>query len=292
MTKLGSVGIGGKNPVRIMGILNTSPESFFKNSIKQGKQHIRDTIKQMESEGADIIDVGGMSTAPYLKTIVSEKTESNRITNAIKIIQNVSNLPISIDTCRSNVAKKAFDLDVNILNDISGLKYDPEMINVVYTYKPSVILGAFSRSVVRGTAAHPITKTRDLLKQSIVLAKKSGVSSTRIVLDPSIGFFRRSGDGKFFTKIDSDWFARDLKIIQNLKKLKQQRYPVSISVSNKSFIGKILDIKDPARRMVGSVTVEAICVLNGVNMVRTHNVEQTRQAVRIAEKFHSSYKGL
>ena len=89
MTKLGKVGVGGKNPVRIMGILNTSPESFYKKSIKTTRQNISNTIKRMELDGADFIDVGGMSTAPYLSTLVSEKVESNRISNAIKIIQNV-----------------------------------------------------------------------------------------------------------------------------------------------------------------------------------------------------------
>ena len=288
MNKLDSVTVGDSNPVRIMGILNTSPESFLKTSIKQGYQHIKNTVKQMEQEGVDIIDVGGMSTAPYLKTMIPERIETNRITNAIKIIQNISNLPISIDTCRASVAKSAFDLGVNILNDISGLQYDSKMTHVVCKYKPSVILGAFSRSVIRG---EQITKTKNLLKQSIVLAKKSGILSDNIVIDPSIGFFRRSGNGRFFTKIDSDWFARDLKIIQNLDKLKQN-YPMLISVSNKSFIGKLLDIANPLDRITGSVTVEAMCVLNGANIIRTHNVKQTIQAVNITEKILKLYKGL
>ena len=83
MTKLGNVGVGGRNPVRIMGILNTSPESFHKKSIKTSKQNISDSIKRMESDGADFIDVGGMSTAPYITTLVSEKLEINRIKKAI-----------------------------------------------------------------------------------------------------------------------------------------------------------------------------------------------------------------
>ena len=103
MTKLGNVGVGGKNPVRIMGILNTSPESFYKKSVNVTKTSIKNTVKQMENDGADFIDVGGMSTAPYLSTIVSEKVESKRILDAIKIIQNISNLPISVDTCRAKL---------------------------------------------------------------------------------------------------------------------------------------------------------------------------------------------
>ena len=104
MAKIAKVNVGKKNPVRIMGILNLSPESFNKKSVKTTKTAIKETVKQMENNGADFIDVGGMSTAPYLTTIVSEKTELDRILKAVKIIQNTTNLPISVDTCRSNVA--------------------------------------------------------------------------------------------------------------------------------------------------------------------------------------------
>ena len=174
MTKLGNVGIGGKNPVRIMGILNTSPESFYRKSVKTTKQSISNAIKQMEIDGADFIDVGGMSTAPYLSTLVSEKVEFNRISNAIKIIQNVSNLPISVDTCRSYVAKFSLELGADIINDISGLKYDDKMIDVVSNYNPSLILCAFSPKPVSG---NPITLTKNLLKTSTDLLKKIGCLS-------------------------------------------------------------------------------------------------------------------
>ena len=108
VNKLGTVSVGDSNPVRIMGILNTSPESFYKKSISITKQRIIDTVNKMEEEGADFIDVGGMSTAPYLSTIVSEKIETSRIVNAVKIIQRITNLPISVDTCRAAVAKRGY----------------------------------------------------------------------------------------------------------------------------------------------------------------------------------------
>ena len=127
MAKLANISVGGRNPVRIMGILNTSPESFYKKSINTTRMKIRNTVIQMENDGADFIDVGGMSTAPYLSTNVSEKIESTRILNAVKIIQDSTNLPISVDTCRSSVAKNALENDVEIINDISGLKYDKKM---------------------------------------------------------------------------------------------------------------------------------------------------------------------
>lgn len=290
VNKLGSVRVGGDNPTRIMGILNTSPESFYKDSVKQTRQAIAGTVRQMEQEGADIIDVGGMSTAPYLKTVISEKEESRRIAGAIKTIQNVSNLPISVDTCRASVAKNALDLGVRILNDISGLKYDDNMPGVVSSYGPSLVLCAFGRGGIAD--GEPVRQTKGLLRQSVILAEKSGISPDNVVLDPSIGFFRRSGSGKFFTKTTaSDWFGRDLKIIQNLKRI-GQGHPLLVSVSNKSLIGKLFDIENPADRVAGSTVVEAICVLNGANVIRTHNVGQTKQAVSAAEKISKLHKGL
>ena len=131
MTKLGNLVVGRKNKITIMGILNISPESFYKNSVKSTKSEISKYLLDMEENGIDIVDVGGMSTAPYLKTIVSEKIESERITKTIKIIQNLSNIPISVDTCRASVAKDALELGIDVINDISGLKYDPNMPKII-----------------------------------------------------------------------------------------------------------------------------------------------------------------
>jgi dihydropteroate synthase len=287
VTNLGNVGVGGKNPVRIMGILNTSPESFYKKSIKTTKQQITNTVKQMEIDGADFIDIGGMSTAPYLSTSVSEKIESQRILNAIHIIQNVSNLPISVDTCRANVAKSALEHGIEIINDISGLKYDDKMIDVIREYRPSLILCAFDSRTVVGD----IQSTKNLLKDSLKIAKIAGIPSSKIVLDPAIGFFRKTGKGSFFTKIKSDWLERDLSVIQNLKSIKQQ-YPILISVSNKSFIGKLLGKENVSDRLFGSLAAEVVSVLNGADIIRTHNVAETKDAITIAAKLSKRHKGL
>ena len=287
VTNLGNIGVGGKNPVRIMGILNTSPESFYKKSIKITKQQITNTIKQMEIDGADFIDVGGMSTAPYLSTSVSEKIESQRILNAIHVIQNVSNLPISVDTCRANVAKSALEHGIEIINDISGLKYDDKMIDVIREYRPSLILCAFDSKTVVGD----IQSTKNLLKDSLKIAKIAGIPSSKIVLDPAIGFFRKTGNGSFFTKIKSDWLERDLSVIQNLKSIKQQ-YPILISVSNKSFIGKLLGKENVSDRLFGSLAAEVVSVLNGADIIRTHNVAETKDAITIAVKLSKRHKGL
>ncbi len=280
MNKLGPVPLGDSNPVRIMGILNLSPESFYKKSIKTTRQEISETVKKMENQGADFVDVGGMSTAPYISTIISEKTEAKRITDAVKIIQNKTNLPISVDTCRSSVAVQALELGVDIINDISGLKYDRQMIDVLRIYDPSLVLCAFSKKLVRG---NQILKTKELLNESLKLAKLAGVSIKKIVLDPAIGFFRKSGKGPFFTKINSEWLERDLSLLVNLKSIRQNQ-PVLVSVSNKSFIGKIMNKKNPADRLPGSLTAEVVAVINGANIIRTHNIIETRSVVSTVKK--------
>ena len=280
MTQIANVGVGGKNSVRIMGILNTSPESFYKKSITTKKNDIKNSIKQMEIEGADFIDIGGMSTAPYLSTIISEKIETRRILDAIKIVQNISNLPISIDTCRSNVAKNALEYGVDIINDISGLKFDENMKDIISKFNPSLILCAYSSKSVSG---NDVLLTKKLLSESLKIAKKSNISSKKFVLDPAIGFFRKTGKGKFFTKIKSDWVKRDLSIIKNLKSLKQN-HPILISASNKSFLGKILGKENPSDRLFGSIAAETISVIYGADIIRTHNVGATKDAITIASK--------
>ena len=280
MTRIANVGVGGKNPVRIMGILNTSPESFHKKSISTTKNDIKNSIKQMENDGANFVDIGGMSTAPYLSTIVSEKVETRRILDAIKIVQNCSNLPISIDTCRSNVARTALECGVEIINDISGLKFDEKMKDVISEFTPSLILCAYHSKTISG---NDVVLTKKLLRESLNIAKKSHIPSEKIVLDPAVGFFRKTGEGQFFTKIKSDWVKRDLSIIKNLKSIKQ-KHPILISVSNKSFIGNLLGKQNTSDRLFGSIVAEAISVINGADIVRTHNVIATKDAITIASK--------
>ena len=280
MAKIANISVGGQNPVRIMGILNTSPESFYKKSINTTRSKIKNVVIQMENDGADFIDVGGMSTAPYLSTMISEKVESKRILDAIKIIQNTTNLPISVDTCRSSVAKIALENDVEIINDISGLKYDKNMKDVISKFQPSLILCAYDSKIILGNS---INSTKKLFKSSLKIAKDCHIPDKKIVLDPAIGFFRKTGKGKFFTKIKTDWVERDLSIIKNLNSFKM-KYPILISVSNKSLIGNLLEKENPSDRLFGSITAEAICVLNGANIIRTHNVKATRDAITIATK--------
>tara|TARA_B100001013_G_scaffold178453_1_gene107290 strand:- start:674 stop:1516 length:843 start_codon:yes stop_codon:yes gene_type:complete len=275
VNKLGAVRVGGSYPVRIMGILNTSPESFYKKSISIGRQKIIDVVHRMEEEGADFIDVGGMSTAPYLSTMVPEKIEMARVINAVKIIQRATNLPISVDTCRATVAKEALELGVDIINDVTGLKYDIMMPKIIERYCPSLILCAYSKKTITG---NQVRETKKLLKKSLEIAKSAKIPRTKIVLDPAIGFFRKKGNNSFFTRINSDWVKRDLLILKNLRSIKLSM-PLLVSVSNKSFIGKILKKNNPSARIAGSLAAEVVCVLNGADIIRTHNVAETKEAI-------------
>ena len=288
MHELAGVRIGDSHPTRIMGIINTSPESFYKKSVFTDKQTIGKISKLMEEDGADFIDVGGMSTAPYIKTLVSEEKEIKRITNAIGAIQKVSNLPISVDTCRAKVAKIALQLGAEIINDVSGLKYDKNMVKVLEEYSPSVIVCAFSNDLIIG---NPVTQAKKLINQSIAMALKSGIPKSKIVVDPAIGFFRKKAQGILFTKINSDWLQRDILVLRNLNKIKD-RYPILVSISRKSFIGKILDEPDPEERIYGSLAAETFAVLNGADILRTHNVKATSDVIKIVNRLKNLKKGL
>jgi len=292
MTKLGNLVVGRKNEITIMGILNISPESFYKNSVKSTKSQISKSLIEMEKNGVNIIDIGGMSTAPYLKTIVSEKVESERVTNAVKIIQNLSNIPISVDTCRASVANDALELGVDVINDISGLKYDKNMPKIIEKYTPSVILCSYSKKLVKSNS---ILETKKFLKESIKIAQNADIPKEKIVVDPAIGFFRRSSDVKNklpYTKINSDWAERDIEIIKKLNLLKTS-FPILVSISNKSFLGKLLGKEDPADRNTGTAIAEMLSIINGASIIRTHNPKITSDVIKMTNSLiKKSKKGL
>ena len=243
----------------------------------------------MESEGASIIDVGAMSTAPYLKTVISEKQELNRISKSISIIQNVTNLPISIDTCRATVAEYALDSGIEIINDVSGLKFDKNMPKILEKFQPSVIVCAYSKKMIYN---NHVTETKKLLQESIKIAKTAKIPKDKIVVDPAIGFFRNSGREFPFTKIRSDWVVRDISVLQNLRFIKN-KFPALVSVSNKSFIGEILQKDNPADRLYGTMAAELISIMYGADILRTHNVGAAKDILKIAKRMlKNTKKGL
>jgi dihydropteroate synthase len=292
LIKIGDVLIGRNFPVRVMGIINVSPESFYKGSIKTTTRSIAQYAATMEQAGAQLIDIGAMSTAPYLENNISVQEEIKRMKRAVKIVRNNCSLAISADTPRSAVAKEAVDLGVDCLNDVTGLKYDSNMAGVVAESSLPVIIGAYGR--IRKIYSQPklmptgkMSSTIRLLNESLAIAKKMGIKRCKIIIDPSVGFFRAKGKNPFFTIIrDMPWYIRDIEIISRLRELATDfSNPICISVSRKSFIGKLLDLKIE-ERLIPSLVFEIISALNGAKIIRTHNVKETIHALTICGLMH------
>jgi dihydropteroate synthase len=260
-----------------MGILNASPESFYKKSIVIDSESISQRAKELELEGADIIDIGTMSTAPYLDTMIPSRVEGERMRYAIEAVKGATNLPLSIDTPRAAVAKLSIELGADLINDVSGLVHDKNMADVVSRSGLPIIIGAFGRPrCIFGN----VRETIGLLRKSIEIANLKMISDENIIVDPSIGFFRKDGKNPFFTKITKrEWYQRDLDIISDLEKLDALSKPVCISLSNKSFIGHVLHL-NADERIIPSVVFELLCFLKGASIIRTHNVREIKLALK------------
>ena len=280
--KIRNLEIGNGKP-KIMGIINASPESFYKESVATDKKIISERAIEMEEQGVDIIDIGGMSTAPYGHTLVSANKEVDRLRNSISAVKDVCSIPLSVDTPRAEVARVSIEMGVDLVNDVTGLKYDEKMKSVVFSSGLPVIIGAYGdRSVIYNSG--DIAETIDILQKSLVLADESGISKDKLIVDPLIGFFRESGNNPFFTKIShQNWYDRDIGIISNLKHLSNLSKPICISVSRKSFIGHLFKLTEK-ERLIPSIILQVICALNGTDIIRTHDVKETRVALELLER--------
>jgi dihydropteroate synthase len=277
LARIGRLEIG-RGPAKVMGIINASPESFYKGSVKTEARDIAAAAKAMQEAGAHIIDIGGMSTAPYLETVIPVNEEIRRIENAISAVKSACDLPVSIDTPRAEVAQAAIKLGVDAINDVTGLKYDRKMAAVAAKSGLPVIIGAYSKKPATGKLAGTVRA----LKESVALARKAGVKKDAIIVDPSIGFFRAEGKNPFFTKMtDVPWYSRDLEVLANLRTLAKIA-PVCVSVSRKSFLGHLFGVK-AEERLVPSIACEVIAVTNGAGIIRTHSVKETVQALVMQE---------
>jgi dihydropteroate synthase len=268
---LAGLEVGDGFPVRLMGAINVSPESFYKDSVAATEDTLRSQAEQMAAEGADIIDVGAMSTAPYLTTAIPEAEEIRRLTSAIRLLRQVVALPISADTTRSAVASAALDAGAGVINDVSGFRGDPAMAALAARRADGVILMASET----GTGEiDPVRTVLVLLRESCATADGAGNLKDRVVLDPGIGFFRNAA---------LSWEAWDCELLRRLSDLRSLGRPILVGLSRKSFIGKILGRPDPTDRLAGSLAATVVAVLKGAHMIRTHDVGETRDAVRMAE---------
>jgi dihydropteroate synthase len=253
---LAGVEVGDGFPVRIVGILNVSPESFYRGSVARGRRALQALARRMVQEGADILDIGAMSTAPYLSGAISEQEEAARMVAAVRLVREVTTAPLSVDTQRSSVAAAALHAGASILNDVSGLAHDPGMAERA----PSTV--------------DPVAHVTALLRQCLRQARQADIPSDRIVLDPGIGFFRRT---------TLPWYEFDCLVLARLSRLVKLGHPLLVGISRKSFTGKFTGRQHPADRLYGSLGATAIAVYNGAALVRTHDVAPTLDAVRMAE---------
>ncbi len=257
--------------VIVMAVLNTSPESFYAGSVRASGDEIRKFVLDSISGGALIIDVGGMSTAPYKNTHVSEEIELERVRNAITAINELGlSVDISIDSQRSRVVYEALRLGATIVNDVSGFS-DPQVLRHARDMSASVIAVAHG---VPAERVDPIEYVRSSIMEAVNRARSFGIDDSRIVVDPAIGFIRPGW-------IDSaQW---DSFVLGRLGELKSLGFPVLVGVSRKSFIGKIAGEPDPAARLPGSIAAAVLSAEMGANIIRAHDVRETVQALLVAE---------
>jgi len=255
----------------LMGVLNITPDSFSDGGLYFNKEKAIAHGLRMVEEGADILDIGGESTRPGSKPLELEE-ELRRVIPVIESLTKEVDTPISIDTYKSAVAKRAIEVGAEMINDTSGLHYDPILAKVAANEDIPLAL-----MHIRGT---PETMQIDVhyeslfseiiqyLRDSIQRAESAGVNPTKIIIDPGIGF------GKTV--------ENNLLIIKNLSEFRILGKPIMLGTSRKSFIGKILnaEVKD---RLEGTLSSIAISVLNGANIIRCHDVLQAKKAVTVAD---------
>jgi dihydropteroate synthase len=254
---------------KIMGILNITPDSFSDGGQWTDETALEARIEQLLSEGADIIDVGGESTRPFAEPVCVE-VELQRVVPAIRKIRERSDIPISIDTTKAVVARAALEAGATMINDISALRHDPEMIEVVRSFDgPVVIMHMQGIPGDMQVAPHyddVVAEINTFLAERIAWLEDEGVSRQRIIVDPGIGF------GKTL--------EHNLAILRNIPVFKQHGCPVLIGHSRKSFLGQLLEIPVEERDWPTAL-VSAFADKHGATLLRVHQVRPTFQALRL-----------
>lgn len=268
---LAGLRVGDGCPVRIVGAINVSPESFYGGSVVRDPGPLVALAQRMVVEGADMLDVGAMSTAPYLETGIDEDEEVARMTAAIAALRPAVQVPLSVDTTRAAVASAALTAGANVINDVSGLRFDPQMAAVA-ARADGVILMALPEEP---SQSPPLQAIQRLLRECLARAGAAGISADRIVLDPGVGFYRHAA---------LPWDEMDCLVLREVGQLRALGRPLLVGISRKSFIGKLTGKENPGDRLWGSLGATAIAVYNGAAMVRTHDVGATRDVVRVAEE--------
>lgn len=254
----------------VMGILNVTPDSFSDGGRYIERPLAVEHARRMVKDGAHIIDIGGMSTRPGSDP-VSPEEELRRTIPVIKTIAAEIDVPISIDTCRAEVASEAIDAGASIINDISGLRFDPAMADVASVAGVPVIV-MHIKGTPRAMQDNPeyealVPEIMDSLRESVAIAEDAGVS--QVIIDPGIGF------GKTFD--------HNLEIINRLDEFVSMGRPVLVGASRKAFLGELLDGAPQDDRMEGTAAVVAASIVRGAHIMRVHDVREMARVARVVD---------
>jgi dihydropteroate synthase len=262
----------------IIGILNVTPDSFSDG----GKWNSIDlALKQCErmiEEGADIIDIGGESTRPGAE-FVDIQTEIERVMPIIDAVKRNFDIPVSIDTYKSKVAEESVKFGTDIVNDIGGLKFDNDMAGIIAKNKMGCCI-MHMKGTPRNMQDDPnyedvVAEICDYFNESLIIAEDNGISRNNIVLDPGIGFGKRVID--------------NLNILNDLHDFKCFKLPILVGVSRKSFIGRILE-RDVNDRLYATIGSQIVSLINGADIIRTHDVRSAYDSIRIADAITKKYR--
>jgi len=269
VTRHGVVRIGQRSA--LMGVLNVTPDSFYDGGRRPtSEQAITDGV-DMAAAGADIIDIGGESTRPGAR-LVSEDEELERVLPVIQGLRRAVSVPISIDTYKANVARAALDVGADIVNDISALRFDGAMAALVAKENVPVVLmhmqGTPQTMQTDPRYSDLLREVQDFLRAQVRFAERSGIAPEKIIVDPGIGFGKK--------------IEHNLQLLNHLSELATLGYPLLVGASRKAFIGRILDVA-PEARMEGSLAAAVAAVLAGADIIRAHDVRETRRAMDVAD---------
>ena len=256
-----------------MGVLNLTPDSFYDGGKCPSLSEALKKAERMVEEGADIIDVGGESTRPGAVSLSAEE-EMERILPVLREMGKRFSIPLSVDTYKAETAKAALNEGVSIVNDVGGLHRDPAMARIVAEYRTGVVVMHMQgdpRTMQNAPRYdHVMEEIKTYLSEGIEKGIKAGIGKNSFLVDPGIGF------GKTF--------SHNVEILKNLSFLLDLNKPILIGLSRKSFLGHLSGLP-VENRLEGSLAASVIAVLNGANILRTHDVKETKRAVEVADLF-------
>ena len=256
----------------VMGVLNVTPDSFFDGGRFFAPSEAIQQAERMAEEGADILDIGGESTRPGSDP-VSAQEEMARILPVIEAVSARLPIPISVDTYKGVVARRAVEAGAAMVNDISAMTFDPEMAATLAALQVPVCLmhiqGNPKTMQQNPVYTDVVTEVREWLSERVQAALQAGIAAEQILLDPGFGF------GKTV--------AHNLQLVRRLRELTALGYPLLLGVSRKSTIGKVLGGLPVEDRLEGTAAAVAICIANGASVVRVHDVKAMTRVVRMTD---------